>query len=348
VELIRRGKIFLKQDLGVGIFMNYLFVKEGNQFNITSIEIFEELCRKGDMKRDTKLYDFSDCEVISVHDIRELREVWDNVNRQIGVENLWKEDIEPEIEVRDRQITTERDSLAKPKRNWKMKIMIPALILGALVLGLGGVYYSSFIFSTTTNDPLAIETLSNITGQFQEVEINGIWDEPDEELKEYVSFINSTKLLYESLEKEIENLKLYVFDEKMEDILSGEIYKDTKEFELLEEELKSYILDFQVLERDIDDQLDRYLQNFRDSDLHEEFKEQFLLEIKPQIYIALDTRLEKHRLEEVRMNKLVEILNFMKNNRHRFVVLKTGLRFFFDNDQDIYIRLLNEFYGIEL
>jgi hypothetical protein len=328
--------------------MNYLFVKEENQVNVTSKEIFEELCRKDYIKRDTKLYDISNCEVVSVQDIHDFREIWENIHREAEVVSFWKGIQEEDKELySDPQLPSEKVLFEKPKKNPKGIIIGISLILFVLVLLVGVVTFSPSFNNPINNEPLAIETLSYITGQFQQFEKWDDWEKSTEGLEEYYNFIKSTELLYESLEKDIENTKLYVFDEKMEDILSGEVYKDMKEFHILEDELQNYILDFTILEREIEDKLDRYLQNLLDEKLQEGFKEKFLLEVKPLIYDSLDTRMEKHRLERFKMDKLSEILDFMKNNRYRFVVLRTGLRFFFDNDKDIYIRHLNEFYGLD-
>ena len=346
--------------------INYLVIKNGDKYSITSKGEFKMLCMNGVINADTKLYDSDKAELVVVKEVNELFEIFNEIDvndqgvnvqseetlvqnptNKKGIRLAENKDLEilfDEVEEDKEQRRVKNKSYNKSK-NKRKKVFITILTL--VVLGL---IISSIMFVSNSRNrgsqEVATDIILQMSNDIEEgLEING-FSEQESTLGSHFVLVENTQELYNYIQEKVGGFEALISNEKIQEVLEYRIYKNMDDVKDFQEELLIYITELEDFVDDIEQSIEKYWEEVEILANEKRFDDRFIQSVKESVLKTQESVLDSYLKELEQMEVLNEVLDFMINNREKYLVVETGVNFLFDADQEHYYSLISKFYSL--
>lgn len=324
------------------------------------------LCMNGIVNADTRLYDSDKTELVVVKEVNELFEILkeiggneQGVNEQSeeivvqnptnkkGIRLADNKDLEillDEVEEDKEQCKVKNKSYNKSKNKRKRVFII---VLTLMFLGL---IVSSIMFVSNSRNQgsqeVARDIILEMSNDIEEgVEING-FSEQESTLGSHFVLVEDTQELYNYIQEKVGGFEALVSNKKIQEVLEYRIYKNMDDVKDFQEELLIYITELEGFVDDIEQSIEKYWEEVEILANEKRFDDSFIQSVKESVLKTQESVLDSYLKEAEQMEVLNEVLDFMINNRDKYLVLETGVRFLFDADQEHYYSLISKFYSL--
>ncbi len=328
------------------------------------------LCMNGIINADTKLYDSDKAELVVVKEVNELFEIFNeidendqSVNEQSeetlvqnptnkkGIRLADNKDLEvlfDEVEGDKEQRKVKNKSYNKSKnksKNKRKKVFL--IILTLIVLGL---IISSIMFISNSRNQesqeVARDVILEMSNNVEEgVEING-FSEQESTLGSHFVLVEDTQELYNYIQEKVGGFEALISNEEIQEVLEYRIYKNMDDVKDFQEELLIYITELEGFVGDIEQSIEKYWEEVEILANEKSFDDRFIQSVKKSVLKTQESVLDSFVKELEQMEVLNQVLDFMINNREKYLVVETGVNFLFDADQEHYYSLISKFYSL--